>query len=259
MCIILTCDSHTRPTQGLIDDCFFGNPDGAGIAWVEDGLVRISKGYMDELTLWDAIERVPMGSPMVIHMRIATSGGISKGTCHPFPITNDLEALHATDLECAAALAHNGIISGAWTDDELGVSDTVSFVSDVMAKLYKGKVTKRLKKRILNEAAGNRFAIITKDGRVTRIGCGWETVTNGIHASNSSWKPIEWRFDFGRRWGRDYELADFGDLLLSTVDGICCEKGCDQYEECLRFGPSCASVYDTAYEAYEYYTEMSEL
>lgn len=190
MCIILTCDRNVRPDHDLIETCFWNNPDGAGIMWVEDGRVQTSKGFMDERSLERAIDAVPTDSPLVIHMRIATSGGIDVGTCHPFPVCRDLETLHAANVECRAAVAHNGVILGEPTDDKLGVSDTVHFVSHAIADMWRkdNRVTRKMRRKLTNKAPHNRFAILTEDGRVYRVGDGWESVSKGIQASNDSWR-----------------------------------------------------------------------
>lgn len=243
MCIILTCDKNVRPTDELIQDCFMGNPDGAGIMWVENGKVQVSKGFMTVSQLIRAIDATPADSPLVIHMRIATSGGIDVGTCHPFPVCGDLDVLHAPDVECDVAVAHNGVIKGMETDDKKGISDTVTFVSKYMTKLYRGKVTKRMRRRMRNIAPGNRFAVMTKDGGVYRVGSGWETVTSGINASNSTWR---WTYTtFGSNSNRYYDYAMYGPEYEEVFD-LCC-GGCDSIGTCMYYGPSCEHVQNAIY------------
>lgn len=247
MCIILTCESGVRPDYRLVDDCFYQNPDGAGIMWVSDGKVVLAKGYTDPLSLMDAIEDVPLDSPLVIHMRIATSGGVSLGTCHPFPITRNINELHAPDAECDAAIAHNGIIRGMPTDEDAGISDTVSFVMR-LAEHWHGKASKGIRKRIRRDAPGNRFAILTKDGTVTRIGDGWETVVDGIKASN-------WTWSFGTYYNELMaELGYYGDAedkKEQYVPRIC--KGCCDYAVCKKYGDfPCFPANDDWYEYDKY-------
>jgi len=249
MCIILTCEKNVRPTHDLVESCFLGNPDGAGIMWVEDGRVQISKGFMSAPQLIQAIESTPIDSQLVIHMRIATSGGINVGTCHPFPVCRDLDVLHAPDVECDVAVAHNGVIKNMPTNDELGVSDTVTFVSEYMTELYKGKVTKNVKRRMREIAPGNRFAVMTKDGSVYRVGDGWETVTEGIQASNSTWR---WTYadlyDYEDEYYDGFDYPAYGPEYDDVFD-LCCGK-CKHIGSCMVYGPMCDEVYD-AIEAWE--------
>lgn len=242
MCIILACEQNVRPDHELLETCFYNNPDGAGIMWVEDGRVQTSKGFTSIRELAEAIDYVPKQSRLVIHMRIATSGGIDVGTCHPFPICNDLEMLHEPDVECDAALMHNGIIPTMPTDDKLGISDTVAFVQLVVNDLYHSEgVTKSSLRRIKRAAPGNRFALMTKDGKVYRLGDGWESVTKGIQASNSSW-----RYDKSLRWYSYDDYEDYEDDYIadyaSALD-FCCGD-CPSKGSCMEYGPMCGGVAD---------------
>lgn len=269
MCIILTVEKYVKPDYDLIETCFWNNPDGAGLMWTEGGRVCTAKGFSDPYELHQAILDTPEDSRLVVHMRIATSGGIDVGTCHPFPITDELDVLHAANVECDAAIAHNGIISGMPTDAKLGISDTVSFVSTIVTALYDvdDAVTKSMCRRIKEAAPGNRFAIMTDDGEVYRLGVGWETVTKGIQASNGSWRydrllkwtaapksrsyyggwdSIEWEddyydgyYDYYGTWHpfkTDEEPLYYEDLM----DKLC--PDCMNKGNCLVDGPVCEDV-----------------
>lgn len=240
MCIILTCERGVRPSSDLVGTCFWNNPDGAGIMWCEGGRVQTSKGFMSEGALERAIAAVPEDSPLVVHMRIATSGGVSAGTCHPFPVSGSLDVLHAANVECDAAIAHNGVIRGMRTNDMLGVSDTVSFVMDFVSGMWRrdNKVTRAMRRRIADEAPGNRFAIMTKDGRVTRIGEGWESVSPGIEASNSSWRHAP-------MWGEWpdldwYKASGYTPVYMDVFDMLCGD--CPNVGTCIAYGAACDDV-----------------
>lgn len=258
MCIILTCEPNVRPDYDLIQTCFWNNPDGAGLMWLEDGRVQTSKGYNDEDSLYDMICAVPKQSRLVIHMRIATSGGIDVGTCHPFPICNDLDVLHAADADCNAAIAHNGIIAGMHTDVKLGISDTVDFVRTIVNPMYLDEgITKSVCRRIKRAAPGNRFAIMTKDGKVRRLGDGWETVTKGIHASNGSWRYDRWAkwlvptstyatpYTYGSdmsKWTTSEDWMD--EEVYEKACKMCCRETCMSWGDCTKYGPACDEVWD---------------
>ena len=249
MCIILTCEGGVRPTNDLIETCFYNNPDGAGIMWCEDGYVQTAKGFMDVDDLCRAIDNVPLSSRLVIHMRIATSGGIDVGTCHPFPVCDNLDALHAPYVECAAAVAHNGVIQGMPTDEKRGISDTVFFVANIVDKMYakNGRVTKGMLRKMKELAPSNRFAIMTSDGSVYRIGSGWETVTTGIQASNYTWRYGKlFYYEPEDKWYSDYldsdyyESSAFEEAYTSIFDGYC--EDCPYKATCMSYGPICDDV-----------------
>lgn len=237
MCIILTCEPYARPTIDLVDDCFFANPDGAGIAWIEGGKVQISKGFTDSDCMYELIKDIPAESPLMLHMRIATSGGISVATCHPYPICDTLEYLHAPDVECGAAIAHNGVIPGMVTSD--GISDTIAFVQGVVTPMWRvsHEVTNSMRRAIMRAASGNRFAVLTSDGTLSRIGRGWQSVTRGIEASNGSWRPYvtKWRdSSFTSLWD---DVPDTWDDVPNELDDTCVY--CEGYSDCKRWGKQC--------------------
>lgn len=240
MCIILTCAPNVRPSHDMLETCFWNNPDGAGLMWIENGKVQTSKGYEYASDLLGMVDSIPTDSPLCVHMRIATSGGIDGAVCHPFPVCDSLEALHALDVECGAALMHNGVIAGMPTDEKQGISDTVSFVSSVVAPIMgrRAHVTRHAAHVIRDAAPGNRFAILTSDGAVTRIGAGWQTVRNGIYASNDSWRRDRWAhlapaWSYDRRY--DYEYAD-------VIEDMC--DGCSMCATCAAYGPICDDIAD---------------
>lgn len=257
MCIILTCEKNVRPDHDLIETCFYNNPDGAGIMWVEDGRVQTAKGFASVYDLEDAINYVPMDSRLVIHMRIATSGGVDVGTCHPFPICDELDILHAQYTECDAAICHNGIISGVPTDDELGISDTVWYVSHIVNDLYNEQgASKSMRRKVKELAPGNRFAIMTKDGQVYRLGVGWESVCKGIQASNATWRYDKYIYTFNNRsYGslydyEDYDLDYFDPAEQEAMKFFCGD--CKQMATCMMWGPTCDGIEDLVDEYLTY-------
>jgi glutamine phosphoribosylpyrophosphate amidotransferase len=89
------------------------NKDGAGFAYVKDGKVHIEKGLMtyNELqTKYEkAVEAFGDKSAFLLHMRVGTSGSVSKTNTHPFPIRPQEGP--------GGAFIHNGILftpAGAW-------------------------------------------------------------------------------------------------------------------------------------------------
>lgn len=243
MCIILTCDANRRPTAETIETCWHGNPDGAGYAYATGSEVVISKGYMTFSDFETALSLVPGDVPLILHFRIGTSGGYGPEVTHPYPVTYDLTALHALDVECPVAIAHNGMLPYA-TDDAAGVSDTVAYIQRVVSRVARhrpvmdhGGLCKSSKARraLRRTSQGSRLALIDAAGHLLRIGDGWETVEPGIYASNGTWRPLKARYsslygDFGYEWPDEdsgfYELPDY------------C-YGCDSYEYCEETGPFC--------------------
>lgn len=238
MCIILTCEATRRPDADTIGTCWRVNPDGAGYAYATGSEVVISKGYMGLEDFRFALSRVPQDVPLILHFRIGTSGGYGPEVTHPYPVTSDLTSLHALDVECPVAIAHNGILPYA-SDDSRGISDTIAYIQRVVSRVARqrtvidnGGLCKSAKARhaLLRTSKGSRLALIDAAGHLLRLGEGWETVSPGIYASNSGWRYRP-RYPslygrFGYTYEDSYELPDY------------C-YGCDAYDYCLETGPFC--------------------
>ena len=251
MCIICVSRSGVRqPTISSIHSMFKHNPHGAGFMYARDGRVHISKGYMNVDEYVEAVERAAFtaADSVVYHFRISTQAGVGPAMTHPFPLSNQLEHMKALEVTCPCGVAHNGVISGMHTNAKLGISDTVTFVSDVIARMWRrdNKVTKKMKRRIAAAAPNNRFAILTKSGNVYRIGDGWESVSPGIEASNSSWRysrlsyvdELDWadvKYDYYRDSGYSASYRDVFDFWC---------KDCPNCATCLAYGACCDDIAD---------------
>jgi hypothetical protein len=108
MCVAIACET-VLPDKETIDACEKTNPDGGGVAWVEDGKVKFKKSVTGK-EITEMIEKGIVKAPALIHFRISTVGGTRPELCHPFPIAPgaplDLEG------EAEGALIHNGHLSG---------------------------------------------------------------------------------------------------------------------------------------------------
>lgn len=104
MCVILACDEKL-PGEKTVRAAAERNPDGGGVAWVENGKVRWEKGLPDGKAAWDVIKAVGR-APLLAHFRIATVGGKIEKLTHPFPISPGIPL----DLkgQAPAVLMHNG-------------------------------------------------------------------------------------------------------------------------------------------------------
>ena len=239
MCIILTCDANRRPTPETIEACWAMNPDGAGYAYATGANVVISKGYMTLTDFESALRHVPEDAPLIMHFRIGTSGGYGPEVTHPYPVTSDLTALHALDVECPVAIAHNGILPYD-SDDAAGVSDTVTYIQRVVSRVARqrpvrdhGGLCKSTKARraLRRTSQGSRLALIDATGHLLRIGEGWETVSPGVYASNGSWRPYKALYSsFYGAFGYDECDGDYYELPSYCY-------GCDAYDYCKETGP----------------------
>lgn len=93
------------------------------MAYAHAGKLNVEKGYFGFRRFYKrfrVLERAHPDSAFVLHFRIATSGTVSEGCCHPFNVNKDL------------AFVHNGIFTGLGTTI---LSDTQVFNMQVLQRL----------------------------------------------------------------------------------------------------------------------------
>lgn len=210
MCIlIIKPKNEVFPSEGILRNCFESNPDGIGLAWMdESGKSHIRKGFFkfkkfmkhvgklaDELIPYDVI----------IHFRLATHGSISIGNCHPFPIDTDINRLKKGYFDgYFPIMAHNGVIHQLGNKAKKTIndlSDTMVFAKELRLKGEKDKDNQK----ILNMG---KFAILDMDGLRTY---GNFIEDNGILYSNESY------MSFDERWPiftSKYKYKDDNDLFI---------------------------------------------
>ena len=82
MCVIMVVDD-TLPSRKMLSRAEDENSDGAGIAWVQNGVVHWKKGLTAK-GVYSIARSVPR--PSVIHFRWSTVGGKNAELCHPFAL-----------------------------------------------------------------------------------------------------------------------------------------------------------------------------
>jgi len=218
MCLIIASPKGWTeiPTEHIRNG-FIENPDGAGFAYATGRAVVIEKGFFSTRELERALYSVPPRAPIIIHLRLASSGSIDSEHCHPFPISASYDLLCATRVITLRAIAHNGVIpeygAKGW-----GPSDTQEFIMCVLARLPKmpGKLLK----------AFGRWALIDASGNITLYG---EFLRRGkVYYSNDSFEEPRykrgwWRLNKIGGWhvlqDDDLRTADDQDDTLSPLQG----------------------------------------
>ena len=205
MCVICYIPKGVElPSEKRIRAMWDSNADGAGLFWIADGKVHISKGYFDFETFYKDILIVKdYDYELAIHMRIAPAGGISKEMCHPFPISNRKSDMFSLDGSYDSAIMHNGIIH---INNRQEYSDTAEFVVTNLYSRYlndrrfykhlSNKATRKLEDRI----NGSRMIFFGGDGSIKMVGHWSEK--NGCYYSNLH---FEWRENsFYNRYNQKY-------------------------------------------------------
>ena len=283
MCVIVHKErGKDLPSNEIIEKCFKKNPDGSGILLHRDGtkVVEIHKGFMKLEDFNVALKdlNVRKEDDLVLHFRIATSGGTNPENCHPFPISCKVEDLKATRINTPIAFVHNGVLGKG--NDELKISDTQVFVKDVISReeISDHLDNEEVQKVIEQMAGGQRFFIADAEKDVfKRFGTWYED--GGLWFSNMHWKNYVEYSGFGwsgTNWGRhsysgyDYfydgyygnnstssSTRNYGSKKVPNIDSVLCPY-CDKEMELMMEGhsaymcPDCGTVYnDETFEIYD--------
>jgi len=203
MCVILIADQK-RLSPTLIRQAVNANPDGNGLAWIENRKVCFRKAVtLDDVE--DLASELPL--PYVFHARIATVGGVKPGLCHPFPLDGRLNPTQLVGRTPKGVLFHNG----HWSAWKQYVNNPTGEYSDsrVMAELVSAFGPDVIQDHVTDS---QRVVLVTPKG-VTRYGAGWTEVSKGIHASNTCYlRKLDLRFKTPTttRWD-DIDIAEYDD------------------------------------------------
>ena len=214
----------------IIQTMCTNNPHGNGFSYADNGKVIIKKGYMDFESFYTALNEIPniKDKNVVLHMRITTHGSTSKGNCHPFPLSNKISYLKATHIKTDIAIIHNGIISNIEEDKKNDLSDTMTYIKNVLYPRYRAnnsfmdseEIREEIKKEIKS-----KMVIMKSDGSYYLIG---DFITeDGYIYSNYSYINYEYNFDnfdYNDKWEDDCYLDDDYVLLEDddyiVLDGV---------------------------------------
>lgn len=140
MCVIMYKPSGASlPTKETIRAMWDSNRDGAGFMWKnpKTNEIHYRKGYFDFNTFYNDIKaHYRLNREMAIHCRIATSGGVNKSMCHPFPMVKNNLMMKSSHLDSKTYpfVMHNGVISTTFVDN---LSDTCSYIINSLVPRYK--------------------------------------------------------------------------------------------------------------------------
>ena len=150
------------------------NADGVGLAWYEDGQVRVCKGLFTSPEVMAHLKNIPKSSPVMFHARLATHGKVCKENCHPFVMKNGL------------VFAHNGIYP-QYTDTSK--VDSKEFAKDYLAQLSPEEFqSSAVRKLFFAHAESGGKAAVFAD-RAVYWSSGFHKA-HDIYWSNWSYEPV---------------------------------------------------------------------
>lgn len=193
MCIIAYKPIKEKiPTRDRLKTCFNNNDDGAGYMFAFNNCVMIRKGFktFDDFykQLKDDAKRYDLkNKALVLHFRIATSGGLDANKTHPFVLTNKSKLINKYNgdvIKCAAGVVHNGVLNNYVYG---GHSDTQNFIKDFLYDVYYSNLKDNIKNKIIkSELNANKLIILDASGNVKKYGD--FIYDDGVYYSNSSYK-----------------------------------------------------------------------
>lgn len=192
MCIIAyKKPGISLPDKGTLAACFDSNPDGAGllIRRPDAKQVEIHKGFMTFDDFFNFVSSAVAPADLAVyHFRIATSGGINPGACHPFPVSSKVPELKALDIRSRYGFAHNGILGqGAH-----GLSDTMLYIKDSLAPcLSPCPPLASLRDQVAADTHGSRCILVDGETGETILTGDW-IEDKGLLFSNSSYLSAPW-------------------------------------------------------------------
>lgn len=197
MCIIGYAPAGVKIEERTIKTMFSCNSDGAGIMWkpLEGGNVMIRKGFMKVEDLIEAYNEIPVECEKAIHCRIATSGKISIGCCHPFPVRIKTSMMKKTVDKCHMALMHNGVISpcAPLSGMKADYSDSMLFAAKFLYPLQK-QLDKECVQELLESYTSSRLLIMRGGAETIMLGDWIKDEATGAYFSNSTYKDIGWGY-----------------------------------------------------------------
>lgn len=262
MCIIAYAKSGVKIEEHIIKTMFIGNPDGAGVMWkpLDGGNIEIRKGFMDVESLLKAWNKIPVECEKAIHCRIATSGKISKGCCHPFPVRPKTDMMKKAVDKCYMALMHNGVISQCTPKNGMKAtcSDTMVFAAKYLYPLQK-QIDKECIQDLLESFAASRLLIMRANAPTIMLG-NW-VEDKGVYYSNTSYKDYGYGY---YRWPKSCRTAPSTSWIALDIGDDDPKKAAVKVEDALKRNNVIFNMIDdslngeVSFEAYNFpYSTMS--
>lgn len=201
MCVIIVKPRGVKlPSRELLRKAYRANDDGFGLAYHPKNAkqVTIIKGAMSFRQTYKIITSVPnpKSCNMILHFRLATEGKICPENCHPYPLSNRVKKLRATQIDCSVAIAHNGMIITEEKEYsiklhkskplEKNLTDTQEFIKSTLSTMGLAVLNKTVG-MLIQEYAGGKFALLSPS-KLLLLGSFTKDSTNGLYYSNTTFK-----------------------------------------------------------------------
>lgn len=178
MCIIAIQPLGVKIKESTLKNCWESNNDGAGIMYVDNGKIIVNRemhSFNEFMKLKKHADK--LNSNIVMHFRIATSGGINEKNCHPFKVNNDVY------------FCHNGILD-IEVPKNSNINDTQIFNNSFMKGLPNNFVQNDSIMQLIEFTIGNRnkFVFLDSSGQFYILNENAGRWDSGAWFSNDSYK-----------------------------------------------------------------------
>ena len=204
MCIIAMIPAGKQINKNTLENMTNNNPDGSGIAWIQDNKIKTYKTMDNNKFINKALEvqsKFCKDSDILIHCRIATSGKTDLDNCHPFKISKD------------TVFAHNGILNCVEATNK--VSDTRMFNKALLKQLKPEFLDNVTTRKLIGEIIrSDKLAFLTVNPKLKRnsyiINRDLGEKENRVWFSNDSYKEKTYVTDVCYNWNLrpDYDSIE---------------------------------------------------
>ena len=204
MCIIAMIPAGKQINKNTLENMTNNNPDGSGIAWIQDNKIKTYKTMDNNKFINKALEvqsKFCKESDILIHCRIATSGKTDLDNCHPFKISKD------------TVFAHNGILNCVEATNK--VSDTRMFNKALLKQLKPEFLDNVTTRKLIGEIIrSDKLAFLTVNPKLKRnsyiINRDLGEKENRVWFSNDSYKEKTYVTDVCYNWNLrpDYDSIE---------------------------------------------------
>ena len=179
MCLAIYKPEGLLIPEDHLEEGFISNPHSAGFAVVDDGRIRIFRGFFKYQDFLEAYRPWAFRQALV-HFRWATHGSRDVKNCHPFKVTEDL------------VMIHNGVLDIATTSKPRR-SDTWHYVDGVLAPMAQRDPDFFMRPEIVfmggQAIDGSKFCFLRADGAYQIWNESDGHWAAGVWYSNYSYKP----------------------------------------------------------------------
>lgn len=194
MCIIASIPRGAKISKSTLETMWQHNSDGAGLAWIEEGKVRVFKTMKLKpfLKKFEEVSKEHVDSDLLVHMRIATHGSVCIDNNHPF------------NVDTQTVFAHNGILPRQFHPPaKRDISDTRYFNETFLQYVKLAALDDSRFIKHLGEVIGsyNKLVILTANPKlremsyiVNETSGEW---SNGVWYSNDSYLSVSRKMKWG--------------------------------------------------------------